>query len=188
MSQPWLEPVLRKMRIQKVLPTIRQHPDCSLLDIGCGTHALLLRSVEPYIARGEGLDFKAPDLHTAKLRTRCLKLADQLPCEDASFDVVTMLAVLEHLSHPEAIVREIRRVLKPLGRLVLTVPSNASKPVLEFLAYRVGIVSEAEIRDHKRYYNRKSLGELFDGTGLDIEIHRYFQLGMNNFLVARKQS
>ena len=90
--------------------------------------------------------------------------------------------------HSPHLVREIRRVLKPRGRLVLTVPSNASQPVLEFLAYRVGIVSEAKIRDHKRYYNRKSLGELFDGTGLDIETHRYFQLGMNNFLVARKQS
>jgi 2-polyprenyl-3-methyl-5-hydroxy-6-metoxy-1,4-benzoquinol methylase len=176
------------MRIQQVLPTIRQHRDCILLDIGCGMHATLLRSVEPYIARGEGLDFKAPDVNTEKLHTRCLTLVDRLPCEDESFDVVTMLAVLEHLAHPEAIIREINRVLKPLGRLVLTVPSNAAKPVLEFLAYRVGIVSEAEIRDHKRYYTKQSLDELFDGSGLKIETHRYFQLGMNNFLVARKRT
>ena len=187
MKQPWLEPVLRRMRIQQVLPTIRQHRDCVLLDIGCGLHATFLKSVEPYIARGEGLDFKAPTVHTEKLSTRRLTLVDQLPCGDNSFDVVTMLAVLEHLSHPAAIVREIHRVLRPQGRLVLTVPSNAAKPVLEFLAYRIGIVDEAEIRDHKQYYSKKSLHELFDRSGLDIESHRYFQLGMNNILVARKR-
>lgn len=188
MKQPLLEPVLRRMRIRQVLPVIRQHRECVLLDIGCGVHATFLQSVEPYIARGEGFDFKAPLMATAKLQTRQLTLVDQLPCADASFDVVTMLAVLEHLEHPDAILREIARVLKPAGRLVLTVPSNAAKPVLEFLAYRVGVVSEAEIRDHKRYFNRQSLTEILRGTGLAVETHRYFQLGMNNFLVARKRT
>jgi hypothetical protein len=77
--------------------------------------------------------------------------------------------------------------LKPGGQLVLTVPSFAAKPVLEFLAFRVGIVSEAEIRDHKRYYDRWSLQQLFAGSGLVIDVHRYFQLGMNNFVVATRE-
>ena len=83
-------------------------------------------------------------------------------------------------------VGEIARVLKPGGRLILTVPSKAAKPVLEFLAYKIGIVSEAEIRDHKCYYDRKLLAMLFADTALDIERHRYFQFGMNNYLVCRK--
>jgi 2-polyprenyl-3-methyl-5-hydroxy-6-metoxy-1,4-benzoquinol methylase len=114
-------------------------------------------------------------------------LADALPCASDSYDIVTMLAVLEHLSHPNEMVGEIARVLKPGGRLVLTVPSKAAKPVLEFLAYRVGIVSEAEIRDHKCYYDRALLTTLFADTGLEIEQHRYFQLGMNNYLVCQKR-
>jgi 2-polyprenyl-3-methyl-5-hydroxy-6-metoxy-1,4-benzoquinol methylase len=97
-----------------------------------------------------------------------------------------MLAVLEHLSYPRAIVAEICRVLKPGGRLLLTVPSKAAKPVLEFLTYRLGLVSEAEIRDHKCYYTKRSLSELISPTGLKIEAHHYFQLGMNNLLIARK--
>ena len=187
MREPVLEPLLRRMRISRVLPVIRKYPGCTLLDIGCGWEAKFLKAVEPLIACGEGIDFKAPKMQTEKLHTQVLTLVDRLPFDDASFDVVTMLAVLEHLSRPDAMLREIRRVLRPDGRLVLTVPSKASKPVLEFLAYRVGIVSEAEIRDHKQYYNRSSLRAAMGESGLEVELHRYFQLGMNNFLVARKR-
>ena len=48
-------------------------------------------------------------------------------------------------------------MLKPGGLLVLTVPSWRAKPVLEFLSFRLGIVSRAEIEDHKRYFDRRDL-------------------------------
>jgi 2-polyprenyl-3-methyl-5-hydroxy-6-metoxy-1,4-benzoquinol methylase len=181
-----LEPLLRRMRMGQVLPVVRQHRDCRLLDIGCGWEAKFLRSVEPLVASAVGIDFKAPALATAKLTTITATLADKLPFPDADFDVVTLLAVLEHLAQPRAMVEEIARVLRPGGQVVLTVPSLAAKPVLEFLAYRLHVVSEAEIRDHKQYYSASRLNELLANTGLSIERHRYFQLGMNNFLVARR--
>lgn len=186
MREAALEPLLRRMRVSRVLPTVLRHQNCHLLDIGCGWEARLLRALEPYIERGVGIDFKAPDIRSAKITTERLTLDQRLPAASGSFDVVTMLAVLEHLGRPSEVVSEIYRVLKPGGRVVITVPSKAAKPVLEFLAYRLHIVSEAEIRDHKKYYDRKSLIELFASAGFAIERHQYFQLGMNNFLVARK--
>ena len=186
MNEALLEPLLRRLRIRQVLPILLEHRECALLDIGCGWEARLLRSVEPYVAHGVGIDFKAPQITTAKLTTITATLTDKLPFADGDFDVVTLLAVLEHLSHPRAMVEEISRVLKPGGHAVLTVPSKAAKPVLEFLAFKVGIVSESEIRDHKRYYDKTSLEQLFAGSGLRIDRHRYFQLGMNNFLVATR--
>lgn len=185
-NEALLEPLLRRMRIRQVLPILRQHPDCSLLDIGCGWEARLLRAIEPYVARGVGIDFKAPRIASAKVTTIAAVLTDKLPFPDADFDVVTLLAVLEHLDYPRAMVAEIARVLKPRGQVVLTVPSKAAKPVLEFLAYKVGIVSESEIRDHKCYYDKAALEQLFTGSGMRIDRHRYFQLGMNNFLVATR--
>ena len=187
MKEALLEPLLRRMRLRQVLPVIARYRDCVMLDIGCGWEAKLLRSVESSIARGEGIDQKAPELCTEKLTTRRLQSRESLPYRDESFDVVTMLAVLEHLPYPRAIVAEICRVLKPGGRLLLTVPSKAAKPVLEFLAYRVGLVSEAEIRDHKCYYTKRSLSELISPIGLEIEAHHYFQLGMNKLLICRKK-
>lgn len=101
--------------------------------------------------------------------------------------MVTLLAVLEHLNYPLDMLRETARVLKPNGILLLTVPSHLAKPVLEFLAYKLKIVSEDEIRDHKTYYNKKDLTTLIEQTpNLHLHRHSYFQLGMNNFAIIRK--
>lgn len=148
----------------------------------------MLQAVEPHIAKGVGVDFKAPELFTPKIHTQCLTLNDSLPFADGSFDLVTMLAVLEHLEQPKAILREIYRILDTGGELVLTVPSKLAKPVLEFLAFRVGVVSRTEIADHKAYYNRSSLVHILASTGFTVREHSYFQLGMNNFCVAGRAS
>lgn len=186
MKEEILEPFLRRMRIGKVLPTIKKYPDCRLLDIGCGWEARLLKTVEPCIKSGVGIDFKAGEIQTPKITTRRVTLDKVLPFSKESFDVITMLAVLEHLAEPLAIAKEIERILVSGGRLIITVPSRAAKPVLEFLSYKLKIVSEAEIRDHKAYYNYPDLAALFGQTKLQIEEHRYFQLGMNNFCILRR--
>ncbi|MDR3001431.1 MAG: methyltransferase domain-containing protein [Fibromonadaceae bacterium] len=184
MKEPFLEPILRRMRIGRVLPVLKRFPECRLLDVGCGWEVKFLKSVEPYIASGVGIDFKAPNLETEKLKTITATLNDKLPFEDNSFDVVSLMAVLEHLEKPLDILLEIRRVLKKDGILVGTVPSKAAKPVLEFLSYKLGIVNEAEIRDHKQYFNKKDLLEIFAEAGFGKVEHRYFQFGMNNFFVV----
>jgi 2-polyprenyl-3-methyl-5-hydroxy-6-metoxy-1,4-benzoquinol methylase len=45
---------------------------------------------------------------------------DAIPAEDASFDVVVCLQVLEHVPDPAAAVRELRRVVRPGGRVLLS--------------------------------------------------------------------
>lgn len=187
MKEPILEPLLRKMRMSKVVPFLKNYPQCELLDIGCGWEAKLLRDVEPYLSKGIGIDFKAPSLQTDKLRTISIRLDKELPFADATFDVVTLMAVLEHVDHPESLVHEIERVLRPRGVLLLTVPSWYAKPVLEFLAFRLGVVSKEEILDHKRYYNKEDLLELFALTKtLRVTRHVYFQGVFNNFVCASK--
>jgi 2-polyprenyl-3-methyl-5-hydroxy-6-metoxy-1,4-benzoquinol methylase len=188
MNESILEPFLRKMRINKVLPIIKKYPNCKLLDIGCGFNYKFLLEVEPYISEGYGVDFKVPELKKGKIKTKQIKLDNKLPFDENSFDFVTMLAVLEHLDHPAEIVREIERVLKPKGKLILTVPSRNAKPVLEFLAYKLKIVNEEEINNHKKYYNYKDLEKLFKDTDkLKIQEHKYFQFYMNNFCVVKKE-
>jgi 2-polyprenyl-3-methyl-5-hydroxy-6-metoxy-1,4-benzoquinol methylase len=173
--------------MRRVLPYVQRYPRCTLLDIGCGWEARLLQELEPYIGKGIGVDFKAPRIKTGRLETISTVLEKKLPFQECSFDLITMLAVLEHLDHPEAILKEIARLLRPGGGLLLTVPSWYAKPVLEFLAFRVGIVNPEEIRDHKRYFNRKDLLNLIDSTpGLQVARHEYFQWRFNNFLFATR--
>ena len=70
---------------------------------------------------------------------------------------------------------------------MITVPSKISKPVSEFLAFKMHIINEIEIKDHKHYYNKKDLYDLFKHTNLKIIKHHYYQLGLNNFCLLKKE-
>ena len=188
MKESLLKLFLRKMRINKVLPIIKKYPNSKLLDIGCGFNYKLLLEVEQYISEGYGIDYKVPELKNGKIKTKQIKINDKLPFRNNSFDFVTMLTVLEYFEHPVEIIREIERVLKPKGKLILTVPTRNAKPILEFLAYKLKIFNEEEVNDNNKYYNYSDLEKLFKETDrLKIQEHRYFEFYMNNFCIAGKE-
>jgi 2-polyprenyl-3-methyl-5-hydroxy-6-metoxy-1,4-benzoquinol methylase len=186
MNEEILEPILRWMRLRQVMPHIERNSN--VLDIGCGRSYAFLRSIAPHINQGIGIDFKVEqDIEIANIKTQKQILDKDLPFAEASFDVVTMLAVLEHIENEQEILSEVHRVLVPNGKLILTVPSIWAQPVLEFLAYKLKLVSKDEIQDHKRYYTYDKLKQvLVENTGFQKFRHRYFQLWMNNFCVVIK--
>lgn len=89
-----------------------------VIDVGCGR--MPYRALVP-AARYIGVDVDTPV-------TRELAVADvfydgrTLPFADTSFDGALCSQVLEHVFEPEPFLREIRRVLRPGGRMLLTVP------------------------------------------------------------------
>jgi ubiquinone/menaquinone biosynthesis C-methylase UbiE len=187
MKEPFLEPVLRRMRIGKVVDEVKKISNCNLLDIGCGFNYRFLSYIEPYIEHGTGIDFKVQELSYQKIKIINMKLDEVLPFNDCSFDAVTMLAVLEHIDKPKQIISDIYRVLKFEGKLILTVPGKLAKPALEFLAFKLGVVNKKEIEDHKKYYDLQELSQLVSYIdGFEIIKHNHFQFGMNNFCVIKK--
>jgi SAM-dependent methyltransferase len=83
-----------------------------ILDVGCGDR--------PYDAlfpsASEIVGFDRPGNAHADVHGEI----EAIPVEDASFDVVLCLQVLEHVPDPAAAVRELRRVVKPGGRVLAT--------------------------------------------------------------------
>ena len=80
-----------------------------ILDVGCGD-----RPYDSIFPGAVGFDMPGnphADLHGS---------IDTIPVEDASFDVVLCLQVLEHVPDPAAAVRELHRVVRPGGRVLLT--------------------------------------------------------------------
>lgn len=99
---------------------------------------------------------------------------DEFPFEEDSFDVVLFCEIIEHLlMDPVAVLRQIHRVLKPGGLLILTTPNVAR------LDNVLAMVNGANIYDpysgfgpygrHNREYNRHELHRLLDFAGFDVE-------------------
>jgi len=89
-----------------------------VLDVGCGT-----RPYEGLIAADEyvGLELDTPENRRTK-KANIYYDGHGLPFADRSFDAVICNQVLEHVFEPDAFIKDIARVLKDRGRLLLTVP------------------------------------------------------------------
>jgi SAM-dependent methyltransferase len=187
--EPLLEPLLARYRYHFSLRVIRKIIASGIevkgFDIGCGYRGEFVRQANKIA----GVEFYGGDIEVEKTNTSLMTFDfDARTAPPFTPNMVTMHAVMEHLNDPEAVVRFVYEILAPGGYFVFTAPSNAGKPVLEFLSFRLGLVSRQEIEDHKQYFNRAScLHLLSNPQGRFKEIqHRYFQLGLNNRVVARR--
>ncbi len=166
-----------------------------ILDIGCGTSPYFLRNT--LFAERYGLDKVAQQdseggtrgSDNIVLANFDIEQEEKLPFEDDHFDVVTMLAVFEHIL-PErlpAVTAEIRRILKPGGIYILTTPAWWTDGILRPMA-RLGLVSAAEIEEHKDSYSPKKISSILQQGGFAAEAIRtgYFELGMNIWARAEK--
>lgn len=95
-----------------------------LLDVGCGDG--LFATLAGCLAGAVGVDRDHREGHRAGGRGiyRAVVTADaaQLPFQSQTFASVVSVSVLEHVLHLDSILAEIRRVLRPQGRLLVTVP------------------------------------------------------------------
>ncbi len=164
-------------------------PDDTILDFGCGHQALFLKSIQGDIKEGIGLDYDAaPRRIAANIEIRQFHFKDRFEFPARRFDQITLLAVLEHipLEQVTPLLGEFHRILKENGRLLITTPTPASKGLLEFLAFRLKVISAPEIADHKHYYSKADLLSVATKHGFTCTTYQTFQLGLNSFSVFTK--
>lgn len=167
----FLESLLQYLRINKIKKHIFK--DAKILDIGCGYDGKLLKILEKYKIDGYGVDLYV-NPNNDRLKTNDLN--KQLQFDNNTFDIITFLAVLEHLENNN-IFNEIYRILKPNGKLLLTTPTIYSKPILELLAFKLKLIDTNEIKDHKHYYSKNEL--IYLTKRLDLKI---YNISTFNFL------
>src|SRR5436853_3753142 len=91
------------------------------LDLGCGA-GLNLDHLSQY-AEPVGTDFSEEALRFCRARGHkrlCKADAAQLPFRDKQFDLITALAVIEHLDSDVTALKELQRTLKPGGLLIIS--------------------------------------------------------------------
>ena len=188
-----LEPMLADLRAQRANKLISSSlRGGRILDIGCGTYPYFLAHTS--FAEKFAIDqIPLPQQTAAELRiesfTLDLEIKPRLPFEDNFFEAVTLLAVVEHLdpAHMAALFKEIYRVLKPGGQVILTTPAAWSDGLLKFMA-RINLVSAEEIHEHAYAYTLPLLGWYFGQAGFEMTKVNfgYFEFMFNMWATAQK--
>jgi len=118
-----------------------------LADVGCGTGGLV-REVRGRFAGIVGIDAVRYDGLPADVTfVRADLDTGRLPLDDASADVTAAVEVIEHLENPRAFVRELTRITRPGGWIVITTPNQLSALSLLTLVVK-GRFSAFQERDY----------------------------------------
>ncbi len=134
-----------------------------ILDVGCGTGANLLM-LSKY-GDAEGVDISEDALAFCRdrgLDKVRLGAGEELPYDDATFDLVTALDVVEHMDNDLAGLKEMRRVLRPGGRVLLFVPT---------FMFLWGL--QDDVSHHRRRYRLSQLRRVLEEAGFEIERTTY---------------
>src|SRR3569832_1372783 len=130
-----------------------------ILDVGCGTGANLKMLADYGAAEGGDISPQAVEFCRERgLDSIKLGAAEQLPYENDAFELVTALDVIEHLDDDIAGLREMRRVLRRDGRVLLFVPA---------FMFLWGV--QDEVRNHRRRYTLPSLVKAVEEAGFAVE-------------------
>lgn len=183
-----LDNIIAKLRLKKVVSYVENGD--RVLDFGCGYQAYFLRHIKNIVSSGIGIDYDIENIKIGgNVKLVKLRFIDKLPLADNYFDKVFLLAVVEHipLISEFPLLCELRRVLKKGGNIILTTPTPFGKKVLEFLAFKLKIISAKEIRDHKKYYNYSDFREIASKLNFKIVKYKTFQFGINSICVMEKK-
>ena len=175
-----LDERLQALRIRAALPWIPQQ--AHVLDVGCADGALF-RLGGSRIASGVGIDTRdSAGWVDGPYERRTGSFPDDIG-DAEKFDAVVMLAVVEHVSDNELSrwVAATGDVLRPNGRLVITVPSPMVDPILH-AGIRLRLLDGMEAHEH-RGFDPRNVPAIFSGPHLGLERHRRFELGLNHLFV-----
>ena len=173
-----------RCRFRAAAPHIRV--GSTVCDVGCGAGAPFLEYIEARIVAGVGLDEHVGVSPREKIKILPADITSRLPLENAQFEHVTMLAVLEHLTQPKNVLMEAFRILRPGGSLIMTWPSPAVDPLLEVLTRLKLVNQDMHFDQHQPRIPKPKLKEMLREIGFTRFEDGTFEFGLNNWLVAHK--
>jgi len=155
--------------VKKHLRTLNQG---AFLDIGCGTGYLLneIRARTNWSVYGVELSPRACDFAKDKLNLNTVINADLAAAkyQDNFFDVLHISEVLEHVPSPVEFLHECRRIIKPEGIMLLSLPNGQSdrQGLLDF--WQANSKPPGHASGHIYFFSPASLRVLFVKTGFEI--------------------
>lgn len=157
--------VARRRILAAVIARLQLPPDAEILELGCGSGGNLTLLAGFGRLQAVELDDQARALAAALqvCPVHAGGLPDDLPCADASFDLVCLLDVLEHVADDGAALERVARLLKPQGRVLVTVP-----------AYGWLWSAHDQAHHHHRRYSATQLRQRAEAAGMRVRRLGYF--------------
>jgi SAM-dependent methyltransferase len=154
----------RRRVLERAIERLRLPDGASILDAGCGSG----RNMVELARHGTVTGVELSDTSVRLARERGVGEVVEgsvmdMPFEEGSFDLTVSLDVIEHLQDDIGALRELRRVTKPGGALLVTVP-----------AYQWLWSGHDEINHHHRRYNRPTLLAAAESAGWHVESSAHF--------------
>jgi SAM-dependent methyltransferase len=154
-----------------------------VVEIGCGS-GKMLRTLKVHKPGLELFGFDVKDPHEPPREYTFQKMGDDVPAADASFDVVLIFDVLEHVPNPRHTLAEAARVLKPTGKLVAYVPVEGERlSFYELFRLLMGRDIYAQTKEHIQAFSHHELRALIEQY-FDIEELSYAYHVLGHFMDA----
>ena len=163
-------------------------PQKRFLDFGCGG-GYLLRHAQQVGWDATGFDIGEVAIETC--RSHQLPVTNSIESlSPGSFDVIVVNHVLEHVEQPASLIRLLRGLLKPNGRLFIEVPnvrSARAQLALPVLSRHAGFDDRHRAFPiHLWYFSRKTLPRLLKANGLDPVLVTTAGMGLEELLIAKE--
>jgi len=184
MAYTKIDDFIARMRFRAAYPHVRA--GTRVCDLGCGLEAAFLDYAADKVASGVGVDDQVESGVRGRWQRVHADITKPLPLGSEQFDHVMMLAVLEHLIEPEAVLREVYRILAPSGSLILTWPSSMVDSILGVLHGLRLVSDEMESDEHQRRIPVDALQQMLRRIGFQNFVHKRFEFGLNNLMVATR--
>ena len=156
-----------------------------VLDIGCH-NGEFLHFLGDRIVDSVGIDPLATEAKTDSYVLHKGAFHPPTRFTSGSFDAIVLLATLEHMKETRKIAMECARIIRPGGRVVITVPSPLVDNIINILIdFRV---LDGMSLDEHHGLQPSHIPDAFRNASFSLVVRRRFQLGLNNLFVFEKQS
>lgn len=164
--------VRRRLEARRLLGWCKNLPeDAKIIDIGCGDgfHLELLKDFgkKTWTLEGIDADERAASMAQKKGLTVHCGLLENLDLKVESYDLAILIQTIEHIADPPQLLREVRSLLRPGGRIVIVTDNTDS---FDFTLSKKRFWGGYHFPRHWNLFNKKTIGQLAEKIEMEVEI------------------